>query len=118
MSGKGTHPRVAPEGWMISSRDVTSKVRHFVPPLVSAPIAVSGRARLAAARVVAPVLRNVRLSMYPPFGRLAVTGGILNGIGRRDRVKLVLPMTSPAGYRALQCPAETRHHQLIGSSWL
>src|SRR6266511_345417 len=97
MSGKGTHPRVAPEGWMISRRDLTSKVRHFVPPLVSAPIAVSGRTRLAAARVVAPVLRNVRLSMNPPFSRLAVSGGILNGIGRRHRVKLVLPMTSPLG---------------------
>src|SRR6266849_4335458 len=63
MRGMGTHPRVAPEGWMISRRVVTSKVRHLVPPPVSAPIAASGRASPAAARVAAPVLRKIRRSM-------------------------------------------------------
>src|SRR5436309_7077054 len=92
MRGIGIHPHVAPDGFTMSSRDVTSNVRHFVPPPASAPTAVSGRARLAAARVVAPVLRNVRLSMNPPFYRLAGPGGIPNVIGRGERVKLVIPM--------------------------
>src|SRR5436309_49402 len=63
MRGMGTHPRVGPEGLRISRRVVTSKVRHLVPPLVSALLAASGRARPAATRLAAPAFRKDRLSM-------------------------------------------------------
>jgi len=77
MRGMGTHPRVGPEGLRISRRVVTSKVRHFVPPLVSALLAANGRARPAATRLMAPVFRKDRLSM--PFA-------LLFGIADRQRL--------------------------------
>src|SRR5574341_547208 len=67
MSGIGSHARVTPEGSMISTRLVTSKVRHVGCTEASAAMALSGRVRPAAARVAAPVLRNVRLSIDPPL---------------------------------------------------
>src|SRR5262245_7867805 len=64
MRGRGTHPRVTPDGWTISRRVVISKVRHLAPPIASA--CPKGRARRAAASVVAPAFINVLLSMAPP----------------------------------------------------
>src|SRR5262245_16513503 len=65
MRGRGTHPRVTPDGWTTSRRVVTSKVRHLAPPIASA-CPTKGRARPAAASVVAPAFINVLLSMAPP----------------------------------------------------
>src|SRR5262245_25835667 len=64
MRGRGTHPRVTPDGWTMSRRVVTSKVRHLASPFASGST-TNGRARPAAASVVAPAFRNVLLSMAP-----------------------------------------------------
>ncbi len=58
---------------MISTRLVTSKVRHLVSPDGSAAMEGRGSASPAAAAVETPmpVFRNVRLSMNPSFGRPA-----------------------------------------------
>src|SRR5712691_2871686 len=73
MRGMGSHARDTPEGLMISTRLVTSKVRHLVSPDSSAAMERRGSARPAAAAVETPmpVFRNVRLSMNPSYGRPA-----------------------------------------------
>src|SRR4029434_4980553 len=98
MRGIGTHPRVGPEGLRISRRVVTSKVRHFVPPPISAPLAAKGRARPAATRLAAPVFRKDRLSM-----NFTLLFGITDrqrphGIGSATGVKSGFTMMGRAGH--------------------
>ncbi len=76
----------------MSSRDVTSNVRHFVPPLASAPSAVSGRAEACRGQGGRAGLEKCPSVHESPFYRLAGPSGILNDIGRGERVKLVIPI--------------------------
>src|SRR5215475_2756309 len=100
MSGMGTQALVTPEGFTISRRVVTSKVRHFAPPLVSAANAASGRANPEAARPAAPVLRKSRRSMYlVSFDGSAAWRALENGIGRRHRVKSDITMNAAFTHR-------------------
>src|SRR6185436_12884184 len=92
MRGIGTHPRVGPEGLRISRRVVTAKVRHLVPPPISAPLAAKGLARPAATRLAAPVFRKDRLSMTFTLLFWIANRRRPNGIGRAIGVKSVFTM--------------------------